>query len=190
MSEEWLTFGEAVEIARMHLGASIGRSQAVINAARASGEVRVHNPANPTLLMADDGVVGMGMRPGAQHKAGVTADGKMIVRSTVSTSTCHINSDDLLDWLSRQHPEKKPASTSPPSAHRTGRPPAYDWAAVRKTTFELMDHHDEFSVDDPEWNAQARLEEILSEKFGMAISTLREQLPKFLTDWRKLKVGN
>jgi hypothetical protein len=102
MSEEWITFREAVDIVRAHLGSSIGRSEAVTNAARASGEVRFQNPAAPVLLLADDGLVGMGMRPGTQDKAGVTADGKPIMHRVISTSMFQISKDDLLDWLRRQ----------------------------------------------------------------------------------------
>jgi hypothetical protein len=180
MNERWLTFREAVELVRAHMNASVGRAEAVVKAARASGEVRSDLSRGRDgflLLTADDGVVDMNMRPGALDKNGVVP--KLI-----------LSKDDLTDWLSRQPPEKKPAPPSTPSAPRTGRTPAYDWVAVRRVTFELMNHHDEFSVDDPDWNAQARLEEILCEKFGMGISTLRAQLPKFLTEWRKLKVGN
>lgn len=40
-----------------------------------------HRAADPVLLMADDGVVGMSMRPGAQNKGGVTPDGKLLVHT-------------------------------------------------------------------------------------------------------------
>jgi hypothetical protein len=40
-----------------------------------------HRAADPVLLMADDGVVGMSMRPGAQNKGGVTSDGKLLVHT-------------------------------------------------------------------------------------------------------------
>jgi hypothetical protein len=38
-----------------------------------------HRSADPVLLLADDGVVGMNMRPGAQNVGGVTSDGKPLV---------------------------------------------------------------------------------------------------------------
>jgi hypothetical protein len=119
MSKEWLTFTEAVEIVRAHLDASVGRAEAGTNAARASGEVRFQNPADPVLLMADDGLVGMDMRPGAQNKDGVTADGKLIVHGTISTSMFQINKDDLLDWLSRQAPSKSELPKPRTQAKRT-----------------------------------------------------------------------
>jgi hypothetical protein len=40
-----------------------------------------HRAADPILLMADDGIVGMDMRPGAMNKGGVTADGKLLVHT-------------------------------------------------------------------------------------------------------------
>jgi hypothetical protein len=185
MSAQWLTQSEAIEKIRALLGANIGRSEAVLRAARASGEVRFQNPADPVLLMADDGLVGMDMRPGAQSKSGISGDGKAIVHKiSRSQNSFQISEDDLLDWLNRSYPESKP------KAQRGGRPPAYDWDAIRKAAFELMDHHDEFSVDDPEWNAQARLEEKLCDRFGVGTSALRARLPNILKDWRKLKAAN
>jgi hypothetical protein len=40
-----------------------------------------HRAADPVLLMADDGIVGMDMRPGAMNKGGVTSDGKLLVHA-------------------------------------------------------------------------------------------------------------
>jgi hypothetical protein len=185
MTKQWLTFNEAVEIVKARLGSSVGRAESVTNAARASGEVRFYDPAFPVLLIADDGLVGMDLRPGAQRKAGISADGKQIVHETLaSQSACQISSDDLLDWLNRQFP------VAEPKARRGGRPPAYDWEAIRKATLELMDENGDFSTDDPAWNAQARLEEALNDRFGVEKSALRVRLPSFLNDWRKLKAGN
>ncbi|QDW38968.1 hypothetical protein FFI89_018540 [Bradyrhizobium sp. KBS0727] len=124
-NSDWLTFAEAVEIVRVRLGASPGRSEAVTNAARASGEVRFQNPADPILLMADDGVVGMDMRPGAQNKGGVTADGKPIIHSTASTNPFQISREDLLDWLDRNFPQAKSAAA--PNGRKRGARPKADW---------------------------------------------------------------
>jgi hypothetical protein len=113
MSEQWLTFREAVEIVRAHLGASIGRSEAVTNAARASGEVRFQNPADPVLLLADDGLVGMSLRPGGQDKAGIAANGRPTMHRAASTDMSQISKDDLLDWLRRQQASSEPDLSSP-----------------------------------------------------------------------------
>jgi hypothetical protein len=40
-----------------------------------------HRSADPVLLMADDGLIGMDMRPGAQNKGGVNADGRPMVHT-------------------------------------------------------------------------------------------------------------
>jgi hypothetical protein len=40
-----------------------------------------HRAADPVLLIADDGIVGMDLRPGAQNKGGVTSDGKLLVHT-------------------------------------------------------------------------------------------------------------
>jgi len=102
---EWLTFQEAVEIVKAQLGGAIGRAEFMVRAARTSGEVRFSNSADPVLLMADDGLVGMDMRPGAQEKVGIARDGKRVVHtlSTAPTGDC-ISKEDLLDWLGRQYP--------------------------------------------------------------------------------------
>jgi hypothetical protein len=40
-----------------------------------------HRSADPVLLIADDGVVSMNLRPGAMNKGGVTSDGKPLVHT-------------------------------------------------------------------------------------------------------------
>jgi hypothetical protein len=40
-----------------------------------------HRAADPVLLIADDGIVGMDLRPGAMNKGGVTPDGKLLVHA-------------------------------------------------------------------------------------------------------------
>jgi hypothetical protein len=40
-----------------------------------------HRAADPVLLLADDGIVGMDLRPGAQNKGGVNADGRPLVHT-------------------------------------------------------------------------------------------------------------
>jgi hypothetical protein len=40
-----------------------------------------HRIADPVLLMSDDGVVGMDMRPGAQNKGGVDSQGRLLVHT-------------------------------------------------------------------------------------------------------------
>ena len=40
-----------------------------------------HRAADPVLLLADDGIVGMDLRPGAQNKGGVNSDGRPLVHT-------------------------------------------------------------------------------------------------------------
>lgn len=93
-----------------------------------------------------------------------------------------LNKDDLNDWLDRQQPR---TSTS-----KAGRRPKFDPAKVKKEVFKLMDHHGWFDPSDPEWDTQARLEEELMKKFGVAELTAREWATKFSTEWKAEKADN
>jgi hypothetical protein len=113
-AETWLSFSEQVQLVRARLSASVGRSEALVRQAHASGEVRPEPllswaqrkaPAgmDPVsfLLMTDDGVVGMDLRPGAWKPGGVDRNGNSVSRRH--------SKDDLLDWLDRQtlqHPQQ------------------------------------------------------------------------------------
>ncbi len=50
-----------------------------LNAEKVTFLTQGHRAASPVLLLADDGIVGMDLRPGAMNKGGVTADGKPLV---------------------------------------------------------------------------------------------------------------
>ncbi len=52
-----------------------------LNAEKVTFLTQGHRAASPVLLLTDDGIVGMDMRPGAQNKGGVTADGKPLVHT-------------------------------------------------------------------------------------------------------------
>ena len=129
---------------------------------------------NPMLLINDDGLID----PGGQ-------------RHPSRASYIRFSKDDLLDWLNRLHQQARSVPTK--LSARGGRPPLVDWTLVKAEAFRLMDHHDEFSADDPEWNAQVRLEEAIQKfcvsKFGVepATSTLRGHLGQALKDWRGRK---
>jgi hypothetical protein len=82
-----------------------------------------------------------------------------------------------------------PAVLSKP-ATKAGRKPSYDWSAVECALIELMDEHGDFVPEDHDWNGQARLEEALQDRFGMAEATVRERIPEMLLRWRKAKAGN
>jgi hypothetical protein len=78
-------------------------------------------------------------------------------------------------------------------ANKGGRPPAVDWAVVKGEAIRLMNYYGEFGADEPEWNAQARLEEKLEHfcqtRFGVtpADSTLRVHVKPWITEWRESK---
>src|SRR5579863_8143989 len=95
MAEEaWLTFPEAVQIVRNRIGASIGRAEALVLAARESKEVRPkpsrEPPREPVYLIGDDGLVSIESKP--DPKAG------------------RFSRDDFLDWLDGHKPRSAPAS--------------------------------------------------------------------------------
>lgn len=78
-------------------------------------------------------------------------------------------------------------------ANKGGRPPAVDWKVVKDEVFRLMDYNRDFGPDDPDWNAQARLEEALEDycetEFGKrpAKSTIQLRIKPWLEEWRNSK---
>jgi hypothetical protein len=74
---------------------------------------------------------------------------------------------------------------------KPGTKPKFDWAAVKQKTFELMGYHGDFSDDDPEWNALARLEEAIRKEMNIepAESTLRTKVKQYYDEWRTTNLG-
>ena len=78
---------------------------------------------------------------------------------------------------------------------KPGPKPDFSWEKAEARCYELMDYHDDFTPDDPEWDCQARLEEELMTFFQgtdgrqPAPSTLRERLPAWLSTWRERKAS-
>ena len=131
-----------------------------------------------------------------------------------STEFVWIRRDFLLSWWRQQYNvppptelclEKKSTTLEPTGAPavsakaikpkgRRGRPPL-EWSPARTFTFELMEHHGDFTTIDPEWNAQARLEEKVKELFEKqgfypAESTIRSNVVKFLREWRAQRAAS
>jgi hypothetical protein len=52
-----------------------------LNAQKVTFLKQGHRAADPVLLLADDGIVGMDLRPGAMNKGGVTSEGKPLVHT-------------------------------------------------------------------------------------------------------------
>ncbi len=61
-----------------------------INAQKVTFLKQGHRAADPVLLIADDGVVGMDLRPGAMNKGGVNSDGRPLVH-TLPTGSIQTN---------------------------------------------------------------------------------------------------
>jgi hypothetical protein len=78
---------------------------------------------------------------------------------------------------------------APPKSSR-GRKPKWDWQAIEKFVFDRMEHHGEFSPDDPEWRGIADLEREIQERFGGGIGPSHSTLaclPEMVERWRKAK---
>lgn len=77
-----------------------------------------------------------------------------------------------------------------------GRPPVVDWPLVQQEAHRLMEYHGDFKPCDPDWNVQAKLEELLlrycSSTFGKepSVSALRTRIPSWLDKWRLEKVSS
>lgn len=173
MPEDWISFSKASGIIRSRLACSEGRAGAVMRQAKASGEVRsVQQPGD------DDGLLDFEL-PITLRVGTLPSPARHFLAHRYSH-------DDLLDWLDWNHPQKQPAQPK----GKGGRPPKFDRGAVAAEVQRLMDHHDEFSPDDPEWNAQARLVEAICEKFGEAApSTVEDYIKEPLAKWRERKAG-
>lgn len=101
--EQWLPADEAVEIIRRRFDASVGRAQAILKRARTSGEVR----SEPTVVLDDDGLVGVGVRPGGTNAAWISRP-------------AGVDKDDLLHWLDREAGSiEKPTQDRKPTQRRT-----------------------------------------------------------------------
>src|SRR5262249_40030943 len=96
--EQWLSFQELVELVPSLLpDVSIGRAEAIVKEALASGQVR--SRPGRLLLLSNDGIIGMDLRPGAINKGG---EGRGLAVADSKTSK-----EDFLDWLGRHYPEAK-----------------------------------------------------------------------------------
>ena len=82
-----------------------------------------------------------------------------------------------------------------PQKAKPGPKPEFEWGRIETKCYALMDHHGDFTPDDPDWDCQARLEEALMKlcqetwAHEPGASTLREKLPGWLWTWRGRKIG-
>jgi len=78
---------------------------------------------------------------------------------------------------------------------KPGPKPDFKWEEIEAKCYDLMDENGDFTLDDPDWDCQARLETALMKfcqdtwKREPGASTLREKLPEWLSAWRKRKTG-
>jgi hypothetical protein len=85
------------------------------------------------------------------------------------------------------------AGLSGKTSKKRGPRPAYPWQKIEARLVQLMDYHGDFSADDPEWNAQARLEDKLMEfceaecQRSPSPSQLRAQIKPRLAAWRNTR---
>jgi len=99
--EHWITFDGGVQLVRTRQGASIGRAEAVMKAARTAGEVRTRSRPidnnDRVLLTNDDGAMGWNLKP-----------------APIANRNLLFSKDDLLDWLGRHHTEDAAAQEPKP----------------------------------------------------------------------------
>jgi hypothetical protein len=169
--DDWLTLSKAAGLIRDRLGCTPGRAEAILQEARSSGEVRAIQGRGPIYIGTDDGVVDFNARPGAFNGYGS--------RCPATAENAELSDLDFLGWLNQKYPVEA-------TKGKGGRPPKFSQAAVDAEVKRLMDHHGEFSADDPEWNAQARLCEAICKKFGEAApSTIDNYIKEPLVRWRE-----
>jgi hypothetical protein len=114
-------------------------------------------------------------------------------RSLTNARAIWFRSDQVMRLWTGQRDDHGRVQVSTASANRGGRPPAVDWTVVKSEMLRLMDYHQDFGADSPEWNARARLEEALrnfcAKKFKTTPvnSTIQSHIQPWLADWRAAK---
>jgi transposase len=165
--DEWITLSEAAGMIENRLDVSPGRSEAILHEARLSEEVRARQAIFFVFTDRSGCVDFRRQRPD---------------RCPATNPDAELSKEDMLDWLGRNHPRKAATAKG-----KGGRPRKLDNAAVSAEVGRLMDHHDEFSSDDPDWNGLVRLYDALREKFGieLADSTLEQYVKEPIAQWRQ-----
>jgi hypothetical protein len=112
------------------------------------------------------------------------------------------NASDLNVWIDQERRrleriearDAEPTGHPPVNAHaspkaKPGRKPKWDWIAIGKFVAEQMNHYDDFSNDDPNWQGMADLERAVQEHFagnegGPPHGTLQPYLSAMVEAWR------
>ncbi len=110
MAEKWISPDEAVELIHRHLKTSIGHAQALLRAARASGEVRFRDSVHKApALTPDDGLTyfDQGL-PGED-------DLRRLIDQSHHRHAFPVSEDDLRIWLARNATMLPKRATPPPA---------------------------------------------------------------------------
>jgi hypothetical protein len=105
----------------------------------------------------------------------------------------YLDQAEFDDWLKESAPLSQGTSAEVEPPRKRGAKERIQWDRIKTEMTRLMDHHGDFDPADPEWNAQARLEEALKQycqqQFSEAPSdgALRQKLPDWLGEWRSKK---
>jgi hypothetical protein len=174
--------------------AARGAAEMKFRKALAAGELRalIRDPDNGALLelsrdgwerLSDDGGFAAGfdedfVEPGDFFQPGPSAVTNGYLRPVF------FKDEEFNSWIARSVPGR--------DVHDRGRKPFYDRTSIRKWVFDLMDHRDEFSLDDPEWKSQADLERAILDKLERSgktpsESTVRALIREPLAQWRAQK---
>jgi hypothetical protein len=177
--------------------AARGAAEMKFRKALSAGELRalIRDPDNGALLelsrdgwerSSDDGGFAAGfdedfVEPGDFFQPGPPAVTNGCLRPVLFKEV------EFSSWIARNVPGR--------DVHVRGRKPAYHRPSVRKWVFDLMDHHGEFSLDDPQWKSQADLERAILEEFlghnqYPVESTVRELIREPLAQWCAQKARN
>jgi hypothetical protein len=114
---------------------------------------------------------------------------ELIIRSQQLVAVFEAENIEAFNEIAVTYPADQPEKAKP------GAKPEFEWGKIQTKCNALMDHHGDFTPDDPDWDCQARLETALmkfcQETWGHepGASTLREKLPEWLSAWRKRKTG-
>jgi hypothetical protein len=106
-------------------------------------------------------------------------------RNSVSFVSVKVQRESLRRWLAEL--------SGKASSKKRGPRDAYPWKEMEAKLIQLMDYHGDFSTDDPEWNAQARLEEKLTAfceeecRRSPSVSQLRTRIRPWLATWRSAR---
>ena len=167
-TEKWVSAAEAVKLLRDAFSTSQGAAEAKLLEVCQSGHIRAARIKIMFNGIGKPGIVQADIIPPTNLHDGFPKD-------------TEVSEDDFQFWLEKNAPRART---------KIGRKRQYDRGEIETFVVRLMNHHGDFRPGDRVWDAQARLEEKISDKFGIAISTLRGILPPMLRHWRSTKVGN